>query len=192
MEITKVKGIVISENAYSETSKLLNIFTEEYGIISVIAKGAKSIKSPIRSVTTKLTYAIFQIYYKKGKLSTLVCADVINPFTEIKKDLLKISYASFLLELTSQVLKQTNEKDIFELLEETLLKIEDGYDPIIITNILLIISSLLILMFTPNNRYWGLYIIIFVIFCDFGFYKTFKDETEKIMQYFNENVFIES
>lgn len=26
----------------------------------------------------------------------------------------------------------------------------------------------------------------------FGFYKTFKDETEKIMQYFNENVFIES
>ena len=136
MEITKVKGIVISENAYSETSKLLNIFTEEYGIISVIAKGAKSIKSPIRSVTTKLTYAIFQIYYKKGKLSTLVCADVINPFTEIKKDLLKISYASFLLELTSQVLKQTNEKDIFKLLEETLLKIENGYDPIIITNIL--------------------------------------------------------
>ena len=55
MEITKVKGIVISENAYSETSKLLNIFTEEYGIISVIAKGAKSIKSHIRSVTTKLT-----------------------------------------------------------------------------------------------------------------------------------------
>ena len=109
MEITKVKGIIISENAYSETSKLLNIFTEEYGIISVIAKGAKSIKSPIRSVTTKLTYAIFQIYYKKGKLSTLICADVINPFTE---------------------------KDIFKLLEETLLKIEDGYDPIIITNIL--------------------------------------------------------
>jgi len=47
-------------------------------------------------------------------------------------------------------------------------------------------------MITTNNRYWGLYIIIFVIFCDFSFYKTFKDETEKIMQYFNENVFIES
>ena len=56
---------------------------------------------------------------------------------------------------------------------------------IIITNILLIISSLLILMITTNNRYWGLYIIIFVIFCDFSIYKTFKDETEKIMQYFN-------
>ena len=124
MEITKVKGIIISENNYSETSKLLNIFTKEYGIIGVIAKGAKRLKSPLRSVTSKLTYAEFQINYKEGKLSNLICADVINPFTQIKKDLLKISYASFLLELTSQVMKQTNEKEIFNLLESTLLNRE--------------------------------------------------------------------
>jgi DNA repair protein RecO (recombination protein O) len=131
-----VKGIIISESSYSETSKLLNIFTKEYGIIGVIAKGAKRLKSPIRAVTSKLTYADFQINYKKGKLSNLICADVINPFNEIKKDLLKISYASFLLELTSQVMKQTNSKDIFDLLENTLIKIEEGYDPTVITNIL--------------------------------------------------------
>lgn len=136
MEITKVKGIIINENSYSETSKLLNIFTEEYGVIGVIAKGAKRLKSPIRSVTSKLTYADFQINYKEGKLSNLICADVINQFNEIKKDLLKISYASFLLELTSQVMKQTNSKDIFSLLESTLIKIEEGFDPVIITNIL--------------------------------------------------------
>lgn len=136
MEITKVKGIIISESNYSETSKLLNIFTKEYGIIGVIAKGAKRLKSNLRSVTSKLTYAEFQINYKEGKLSNLICADVINPFVEIRKDLLKISYASFLLELTSQVMKQTSEKEIFDLLEATLLKIEEGYDPIIITNIL--------------------------------------------------------
>ena len=110
MEITKVKGIIISESNYSETSKLLNIFTKEYGLISAIAKGAKRLKSPLRSVTSKLTYAEFQLNYKEGKLSNLLVADVINPFNEIKKDLLKISYASFLLELTSQVAKQTNEK----------------------------------------------------------------------------------
>lgn len=136
MEITKVKGIIISESNYSETSKLLNIFTKEYGIIGVIAKGAKRLKSNLRSVTSKLTYAEFQINYKEGKLSNLICADVINPFVEIRKDLLKISYASFLLELTSQVMKQTSEKEIFDLLEATLLKIEEGYDPVIITNIL--------------------------------------------------------
>ena len=136
MEITKVKGIVISENNYSETSKLLNIFTRDYGIISVIAKGAKRLKSPLRSVTSKLTYANFQINYKEDKISNLIVADVINPFNEIKKDLLKISYASFLLELTSQVMKQTNEREIFDILESALIKIEEGFDPMIITNIL--------------------------------------------------------
>lgn len=136
MEIKKVVGIVVSENPYKESSKLLNIVTEDLGLISVIAKGAKGLKSKLRSVTTKLTYAEFQIYYKEGKLSTLVCADVINPLINIKSDLLKISYASFITELSMQVMKQTTDKNIFNLLVESLLKIEDGYDPIIITNIL--------------------------------------------------------
>ena len=136
MEVSKVKGIIISERPYSETSKLLNVFTKEYGIVGIIAKGAKRLKSPLRSVTSKLTYGYFQFNYKEGKLSNLICVDVINEFNEIKEDLLKISYASYLLELTSQVAKQTNEKEIFDLLESSLLKIEEGFDPVIITNIL--------------------------------------------------------
>ena len=136
MEVSKVKGIIISEKPYSETSKLINVFTKEYGIVGLIAKGSKSLKSPLRSVTNKLTYGYFQFNYKEGKLSNLICVDVINSFNEIKKDLLKISYASYLLELTSQVVKQSNEKEIFSLLEKSLLKIEEGFDPIIITNIL--------------------------------------------------------
>lgn len=136
MELVKVQGIIINESNYSETSKLLNIITKEYGLIGVIAKGSKSMKSKLRAFTTKLTYAEFQIYYKKGKLSTLICADVTNPFTNIKSDLLNISYASFLLELTNQVLKESNDNRIFEILVNSLEKIDEGYDPAIITNIL--------------------------------------------------------
>lgn len=136
MEIVKVRGIIVNEGDYSETSKLLKIVTEDYGLISVMAKGAKSLKSKLRSVTTKLTYAEFQIYYKENKISTLICADEINPFINIKSDLLKISYASFLLELTEQVMRQSNERDIFNILIDALLKIENDYDPMVITNIL--------------------------------------------------------
>ena len=45
MEITKVRGIIASEKPYNETSKLLYVITKEYGYISLIAKGAKSLKS---------------------------------------------------------------------------------------------------------------------------------------------------
>lgn len=136
MEIKKVTGIIVSEKAYKESSKLLNIITLEYGLISVIAKGAKSLKSKLRAVTTKLTYAEFQIYYREGKLSTLVCADIINPFNNIKQDLLKISYASFITELSMQVIKQTSSDNVFDILISSLNKIDEGYDPTIITNIL--------------------------------------------------------
>ena len=136
MEITKVKGIIISEKPYKESSKLLNMITEDYGVISVIAKGSKRLKSNLRSITSKLTYAEFQINYKEGKLSTLICADIINPLFNIKKDLLKISYASYLLDLTSQVLKENDNKNIYNILVSSLLKIEDNFDPEVITNIL--------------------------------------------------------
>jgi len=136
LEITKVNGIVISEKPYKESSKLLNLITKEYGVISLIAKGSKNIKSNLRSVSSKLTYAEFQINYKEGKLSNLICADVINPFNEIKKDLLKISYASYLLDLTSQVIKENNNKNIYDLLIQALLKINDGFDPVVISNII--------------------------------------------------------
>ena len=37
----KVKGIVIGETPYGETSKILSLLTDKYGLISVMAKGCK-------------------------------------------------------------------------------------------------------------------------------------------------------
>ena len=67
----EVEGIIIREKDYGDTSKIIDIFTKEHGIIGVIAKGAKILKSPLRSVTSKFTYGLFNIYYKENKLSTL-------------------------------------------------------------------------------------------------------------------------
>ena len=50
--IKSVDGIVVSETNYGETSKIINILTKE-GIIGIIAKGARSIKSPLRIYAQK-------------------------------------------------------------------------------------------------------------------------------------------
>ena len=75
------------------------------------------------------------IFIIKG-LSTLISVDVINSFPKILGDLEKISYASFILELTNQVIKENDDKEIYELLKASLIKIEEGYNPLVITNIL--------------------------------------------------------
>lgn len=132
--IEKVEGIVLNERAYGETSKIINVITKQYGIIGIIAKGARTLKSEFRTTTTKLSYGYFNIIYKEGKLSTLMNVDIINPFKNIIKDIQKISYASFILELTEQVIKQTH-KNIFDIMTSSLEKINEGYDPLIILNI---------------------------------------------------------
>ena len=134
--IKDVEGIVINTKDYKDSSKILDIFTKEYGIIGVISKGCKSLKSSLRSISDKLVYATFTIYYKKDKLSILSEANVINNFSNIKKDIKKISYASYILDLTNQVYKQSNELELYDLLINSIIKINDNYDPLIITNIL--------------------------------------------------------
>lgn len=131
-----IEGIISYTKDYSESSKLVTIITPKYGVINVMAKGSKKIKSSLRSVTDKLTYGIFHINYKKDKLSNLYEVDLIDNFKNIKKDIEKISYAVYLVDLATQVMKQNNSADIYFLLIETLKKIDEGYSPLVLTNIL--------------------------------------------------------
>ena len=134
--IEKIEGIIIREKSYSETSKLITIITKKYGVINLLAKGAKTLKSPLRSSSTKLTHGYFNTIYKENKLSTIKEIDVINYYKNIKKDIDKISYATYILELVEQVIKQTNNKDVYENLISSLNKIEENLNPLVITNIL--------------------------------------------------------
>ncbi len=132
----EVEGIITSETNYSETSKIINVITKEKGLIGIMAKGARSLKSPLRSVTSKLTYGKFIIFYKEGKLSTLKEVSILNSFKNLKKDITAISYSAYLLELSEGVIKQNSDPKIFDLLKESLIKINEGYDPLVIMNIL--------------------------------------------------------
>ena len=136
LEIIELEGIVINEKSYGETSKILDVFTKEKNVISVLSKGSKRLKSPIRSVSELFSYAKFNISYKEGKLSTLITADSINQFKNIKKDITKLSYLNYITELTYGVIKQSNNKNIYDLYLSTILKIDEGFDPMIISNIL--------------------------------------------------------
>lgn len=136
MKIISVEGFILGSIPYKENSKILNILTKEYGIIGVISKGCKGSKSKLKNISENFTYAKFHLYYSLDKLSTLIGADVINYFPNIRKDILKVSYMSYLSELTKNVYKQSEEKVIYDLFLSALLKIEEGFNPLIITNIM--------------------------------------------------------
>lgn len=149
MEIISVEGISLSETNYSESSKILNVLTREYGLIGIMSKGSRKIKSKLRGVSRKLMYGKYHIYYRENGLSTLIGVDVINSFDKTVMDLKKVSYASYIIDLVHQIAKQNNEEEIFDLLKNTLVKIEDDFSPEVLTSILEV-QALKFLGVTPS------------------------------------------
>jgi DNA repair protein RecO (recombination protein O) len=135
MEIIKVEGIIVGETNYSESSKILKIFTKDYGMISVMSKGCRNLKSKLRGISTKMVYADFQIYYKENGISTLVSADIIDTLRNILVDINRISYLSYILDLTEQVYKASLSLELYPILIATIKKINEGYDYEILTYI---------------------------------------------------------
>ena len=135
MKIVDVKGICLNEINYSDSSKILHVLTEEYGLVSIISKGCRNLKSKLRGASRKLIYGVYHFYYKEKGLSTLISIDVISFYSKTTMDLNRIVSASFLLDLTNQVVKQSEAKGILTVLLAALDKIEEGFQPEVITNI---------------------------------------------------------
>ena len=133
--LKKIRGIVVSEVPYKESSKVLNILCEE-GVIGVISKGCKRINSPLRVISNKLTLGEYVIYYNESKLSTLKEGSILDNFNNIKNDLNKISHATYITDLVNQVMKQNADPTVFSLYLSALKKIDEGINETVVMNIL--------------------------------------------------------
>lgn len=134
--IEKLEGIIVKTTNYGETSLVLEIFTKEKGLVGVMAKGVKSLKSKLRASAMKFTYGFFYVYYKEGKLSILKDVDIINPLSIIHQDITLIGYLNYIIELSVQVFKESESFDIYPLMISTILKVNEGLNPFVLTNIL--------------------------------------------------------
>ena len=99
-EIIKTKAVVIKKLDYGDTSKIATFYTEDYGKMSAIIKGARSPKSKMGSVVDILN-TVQIVYYKKEsrEVQLISQAELIDHYSKIKEDLDKLKYASAVAEL---------------------------------------------------------------------------------------------
>lgn len=131
----EVDGIILYETPFKENSKIIQVLTLKYGLIGIICKGVLSPKSKLRAKVNKFSLVRFNIIYKENKLSTLISADIIDNYTYLKSDIVLISYLTYLCELTYQVVKESNNNKLYNILITSLDKINNKLDPLVITNI---------------------------------------------------------
>ena len=130
------EGLVVRVMTYKESDVIMTVFTREHGLISVLAKGAKKMKSRFRSSASIFTHASFYVNYKPNSLSILTDLKLIDANSALKVDLEKAAYASYLCELTFKVFdKDDIQEDYFQLLLDIIEKLNIDFNPKIMTMI---------------------------------------------------------
>lgn len=122
--LNKSEGIVLKSIDYGETHKIVTIFTNRYGKLSTIARGAKKPRSRMAAITQPFVKSDFLLDIKKG-LSVIKQGQIVNPFRAIREDIIKTANASYISELTDKFLDPFNvELTLYEQFDHTLKWIE--------------------------------------------------------------------
>lgn len=120
------EALILSSTPYSNTSLICNLFTKEYGRISIISKGARTLKNPHRAILQPLHFIDLHYYYKpKRNIQLLKEATINKHFFNIADNYTKMMYSYNILDITNQICKIENPNEIiFRLIKSVLLNID--------------------------------------------------------------------
>ena len=102
MKTIKTKGIIIAEKIMSDFDKILTILTPNMGKIECVAKGSRRPKSLLMAGTQFLCFGEYVLYKGSDNYSMNSC-DTIEVFYNIRTDLDKLKYASYITKIINDV-----------------------------------------------------------------------------------------
>ncbi len=146
---TEVRGLVIRTVDIKETDRLITIFTEEYGAMTALARGARSLKSRKLAATMQFCYGKY-VLYKQGDKYWIKEAELIENFFDIGKSIEGLALANYISEVLSDVTVAEADRDLLRLSLNSLYAISKGRYPIEQIKAAFEIRAASILGFMPN------------------------------------------
>lgn len=108
MDIT-CDGVIIRETAYGESDKIVTFLTAEYGRISVMAKGVKTITSKNSHAVQLFCYSTFEMTEKNGRY-TLKTGTAKDTFYAVRDNIERFALASYFADIASTVCTENNDE----------------------------------------------------------------------------------
>ena len=124
-----VKGLVIKTVDYRESDRIVTIFTEEMGVVSALARSARSLKSRKMSATLQFCYSSF-ILTKRGEYYDVKEAELIESFFDIRKTVDGLALSAYIAEVLSYVTVAEAERELLRLSLNSLYAIASGKYPL--------------------------------------------------------------
>ncbi len=120
MEPVQDSALVIRTQNYGEADRILTLFAKEYGIVSVMAKGARKFKSHQAGATQLFTYGRFNLVPGKN-MYTLRGAVCEESFFSVSATIENLALAQYFCDLAYQTIGPENpDAQILSLLLNTL------------------------------------------------------------------------
>ncbi len=117
MALATTRALVLQSFPYSETSKILRLYTWDLGLASVIAKGALRPRSRFGGVLEPFTEGTATFYHRVGRdLHTLSGFDLIRSRQGLGRSMAGFAGASLLAELVLCAATEEPHPDVFETL----------------------------------------------------------------------------
>ena len=129
MITAEVKGLVIRTVDVKESDRLITIFTEEMGVVSAMARGARSLNSRQMASTMQFCYSTF-VLYKRGEYYSIKESALIESFFGIRDSIEGLALAAYIAEVLNDVAVAEAERDLLRLSLNSLYAISEKKYPL--------------------------------------------------------------
>lgn len=124
----QTRGIFLKQTPYSETSAVVKVYTEEFGLQAYIVKGFKNRKSKVRSAFLQPLAVLDMIVTRREKAGLQHIREVKPAivFKTLSEDIKKTSVLLFINELLYKTLQEENpHKEMFSFIVDSLLAFDE-------------------------------------------------------------------
>ncbi|HZK34229.1 MAG TPA: DNA repair protein RecO [Bacillota bacterium] len=120
MSLVHTQGVVLRYTNIKDSDRMLSIFSPKYGKLSVLARGCRKPRSKFLSMSQPFSYG--KVVLKPYRdIYILNQSETINAYFDLRKDIERLSLASYILKLTEDVVNPgEGNPELFTLLLKTL------------------------------------------------------------------------
>ena len=144
--ICSTSAIVLNYKKFSDTSLICNLYSKDCGKLSIIAKGALSLKNPNSAILQPFNHIDLIYYYKiRRNIQLLKEASIVNTHYDIPNNYKKILYAFIISDIVNfSSYNDSPCKIIFRLINKSLESINDSQEQFLTYYYIFFIIQLLI------------------------------------------------
>ncbi len=153
--IAKAKGIILHHIKYSDTGIVIQVYTREYGRLSLLAKGVRNKKAGKQAALFQPMFVHDMVFYFRPSRSMHILKDFSASYapSDIYSDIKKSCIAVFLGEVLNSVLKEESPHiELFDFIEDSVKYLDSCRTGFVNFHIAFLIGLSSLLGFEPSKR----------------------------------------